>query len=201
MGHIKLVAKAMSPGTSMIRSRVFAFWRGSPLTVPRQRITVTRQTIQNRRHVEDAIRAHEAEAVLPEAAQAHLETSVDEKSLRAALRVPWPLYSTRIVCTLQCEALMSLVDVPKPSGEPPEQLRGAARPQRTKARALEFRRAYEVSELVADKTPARGTASRHPPRARGSRDLQSETHLTAATLRFTERESRVVDGNHLAQRF
>src|SRR6201993_2454223 len=104
-----------------------------------------------------------------------METSVDEKSLRAALRVPWPLYSTRIVCTLQCEALMSLVDVPKPSGEPPEQLHGTARLQRA---ALQFREAYEVSELVADKTPARGTASRHPPRARGSRDLQSETHLT-----------------------
>jgi hypothetical protein len=124
----------MSPGASMIRSRVFAFWRGSPLIVPRQRITVTRQTIQNRHHVDDAIRAHEAEAVLPEAAQTHLETSVDEKSLRAALRLPWPLYSTRIVCTLQSEALMSLVDVPRPPGEPPEQLRGAARPQRTKAR-------------------------------------------------------------------
>jgi hypothetical protein len=32
---------------------------------------VTRQTIQNRRHVDEAIRAHEAEAVLPEAAQTH----------------------------------------------------------------------------------------------------------------------------------
>src|SRR6266446_3884560 len=63
-----------------------------------------------------------------------METSVDEKSLRAALRLPWPLYSTRIVCTLQSEALMSLIDVPRPPGEPPEQLRGAARPQRTKAR-------------------------------------------------------------------
>src|SRR5262245_34215492 len=108
----------MGPGTSMIRSRVFAFRRGAPLIVLRERITVTRQTIQNRRHVDDAIPAHEAEAVLPEAAQTHLETSVDEKSLRAALRVPWPLYSTRIVCTLQCEASMSLVDVSKPSGEP-----------------------------------------------------------------------------------
>jgi hypothetical protein len=66
---------------------------------------------------------------------------------------------------------MSLVDVPKLSGEPPEQLRGAARLQRAKARALELWEAYEVSELVADKIPARGTASRHPPRARGSRDL------------------------------
>src|SRR5437667_4838137 len=61
----------MSPSTSMMRSQVFAFCRGSPLIVPRQRITVTRQTIQNRRHVDDAIRAHEAEAVLPEAAQTH----------------------------------------------------------------------------------------------------------------------------------
>ena len=66
---------------------------------------------------------------------------------------------------------MSLIDVPRPPGEPPEQLRGAARLQRAKARALELREAYEVSELVADKTPARGTAGRHPPRARGSRDL------------------------------
>src|SRR6266404_6734965 len=99
-----------------------------------------------------------------------IETSVDEKSLRAALRVPWPLYSTRIVCTLQCEALMSLVDVPKPSGEPPEQLRGAARPQRTKARALEFREAYEVSELVADNTPleVRPVGIRHALAGRGT---------------------------------
>src|SRR2546430_13095102 len=86
----------MSPGTSTIRSRVFAFWRGSPLIVPRQRTTVTRQTIQNRHHVDDAIRAHEAEAVLPEAAQTHLETSVDEKISSCCTQAPLDRKSTRL---------------------------------------------------------------------------------------------------------
>ena len=65
---------------------------------------------------------------------------------------------------------MSLVDVPKPSGEPPEQLRGAARLQRAKARALEFREAYKVSELVADNTPleVRPVGIRHALAGRGT---------------------------------
>jgi hypothetical protein len=65
---------------------------------------------------------------------------------------------------------MSFVDVPKPSGEPPEQLRGAAKLQRAKAAPWNSGRPMRLASWSPTKPPleVRPVGARHALAGRGT---------------------------------
>jgi hypothetical protein len=62
----------------------------------------------NRRHVDGASCAHKAEAILPEATQAHLRKTLVDENILVTYRGPFGLlYSMQIVRILSIMALMT----------------------------------------------------------------------------------------------